>query len=62
MSWVVASVALAVAGLLVIGYCAMRVFVAVRALAREVDRTRRKLAPRQAALRDELEVFQRMTE
>jgi hypothetical protein len=58
----VAYVGLAFAGLLVIAYCAFRVFVAVQRLAREVDRTRRRLAPKQAALREELDVFQRMTE
>jgi hypothetical protein len=62
VSWVVASVALAFVGLLVIAYCGFKVFAAVRRLAGELERARRGLLPRQAALRDELEVLNRMTD
>jgi len=57
-----ASVALAFAGLLVVAYCGVKVFFAVQRLAGELERARRRLTPKQAALRDELEVLNRMTE
>ena len=62
MFWVVSSVALAFAGLLVLAYCAFRVFQAVRVLATEIERARRLLGPRRSALKDEVEVMQRMNE
>ena len=43
-------VGLAFAGLVVIGVCAVQVFVAVRGLGRELQRTKRRLAPKRTAL------------
>lgn len=48
------SVAVAFAGLVVLAYCAFRVFVAVRRLGGELERTRGRLEPRRQALRQEL--------
>jgi hypothetical protein len=47
-------VGLASAGLAVLGACAIKVFLAVRALGRELDRTRARLEPERAALRGEV--------
>jgi hypothetical protein len=41
------------AGLLVLAACATRVYVAVRALGRQIKATRESLEPRRAALADE---------
>ncbi len=48
------SIAVAFAGLVVLAYCAFRVFVAVRRLGGELERTRGLLEPRRQALRQEL--------
>jgi hypothetical protein len=60
VDWVLASVGVAFAGLLVLAFCGFRVFVAVARLGRELERTRRRLAPKQAALADELRALQRI--
>jgi hypothetical protein len=44
-------VGLAFAGLVVIGACAVQVFLAVRGLGRELQRTGRRLEPKRSALR-----------
>jgi hypothetical protein len=51
------SVGLAFCGLLALAFCAFRVFLAVWRLSAELDRARRRLGPRQAALREELEAL-----
>jgi hypothetical protein len=51
------SVGLAFCGLLVLAYCVFKVFTEVQKLASEVDRARRRLGPKQAALREELEAL-----
>ncbi|MER7546844.1 hypothetical protein [Actinomadura sp.] len=56
--WVAVSVALGFAGLAVLAWCAFRVWLGVRSLGRELDRTRRRLQPRRSALRDELSRLQ----
>jgi len=53
-------VALAFAGLVVIGACAFKVFLAVRALGCELERTRKRLEPKQVDLRREVEHLDRM--
>lgn len=55
--WVMAAIGLAFCGLLVLAYCAFRVFGAVRRLAAELDRAHKRLEPKQAALREELEAL-----
>jgi hypothetical protein len=60
--WVVVSVGVAFAGLVVLAVCAARVFLAVRGLARELERTKRRLEPRQKTLRSELRTLRRETE
>ncbi|MFJ2033584.1 hypothetical protein [Streptosporangium sp. NPDC087985] len=45
MVWIFAAVALAFAGLVVLGFLGLRVLLAARDLGREVDRTRRRLEP-----------------
>ncbi|MGI8331864.1 hypothetical protein ACRYCC_17995 [Actinomadura scrupuli] len=60
MDWVLASVGIAFMGLLALAYCTFRVFVAVTRLGRELERTRRRLEPKQAALTDELQALQRI--
>jgi membrane protein implicated in regulation of membrane protease activity len=57
--WVVVSVGVAFAGLVVLAVCAFKVFLAVRGLARELERTRRRLEPRQKALQGELQTLRR---
>lgn len=52
-----ASIGLAFCGLLVLAYCAFRVFGAVQRLSAELDRARKRLGPKQAALREELEAL-----
>lgn len=54
VAWVPVSVVLGFVGLAVLGYCSFRVYLAVRGLGRELERTRARLAPKQSALRDEL--------
>ncbi|TMR01924.1 hypothetical protein ETD83_13355 [Actinomadura soli] len=58
MTWSVIAVALGFAGLVVLFYCAFRVHLGVRRLGRELERTRRLLAPEHAALRAELSDLQ----
>ncbi|WP_344958463.1 hypothetical protein [Actinomadura miaoliensis] len=58
MGWVGASVALGFAGLAVLAVCAFKVYLGVRRLGRELDRTRRRLAPRHSALNEELRILQ----
>jgi hypothetical protein len=57
MSWVMGAVALAFAGMVVVGYCAVRVFGALRNLSGELDRARARLEPERAALQGELSRF-----
>ncbi|MQA96615.1 MAG: hypothetical protein GEV11_18930 [Streptosporangiales bacterium] len=57
--WVFLSVALAVAGLLVLTVCALRVHAAARGLAVELERTRRRLQPQHSALTSELRHLER---
>ncbi|MGH3389244.1 MAG: hypothetical protein ACRDOO_10245 [Actinomadura sp.] len=59
MGWVVASVGVAFAGLVVLSVCAVKVFLALRELGRELERTGRLLEPAQLALRSELRELQR---
>jgi hypothetical protein len=54
MAWV----GLTSIGLVVLAACAVKVFLAVRGLGRELDRTWRRLAPERRALRDELHTLQ----
>jgi hypothetical protein len=59
MTWTFAAVGLATAGLAVLGFLSAQVFVAARGLGREIDRTRRRLAPvldEHGEQRDELRV------
>lgn len=50
MSWILAAVALAFAGLAVLGFLAFRVFLATRRLGREVERARLRLTSTREAL------------
>ncbi|WP_067473080.1 hypothetical protein [Actinomadura hibisca] len=52
------TVAMSFAGLLVLAFCGFKVHLGVRRLARELDRTRRRLEPEQTALRSELHDLQ----
>ncbi|QKW40590.1 hypothetical protein HUT06_22610 [Actinomadura sp. NAK00032] len=52
--WVAVSVSLGFAGLAVLAWCAFKVWLGVRRFGRELERTRRRLEPKQSALRDEL--------
>jgi hypothetical protein len=54
MAWVMVFLGLAFAGLAVLGACSVKVFVALRGLSRELERTRRSLEPQHAALKGEL--------
>ncbi|HEX2316425.1 MAG TPA: hypothetical protein VHJ17_21970 [Thermomonospora sp.] len=54
VGWAQVFVGVAFAGLLVLAACSFRVFLAVRGLGRELERTRRRLEPKQSALSDEL--------
>jgi hypothetical protein len=58
MSLVVAWVGLTFIGLVVLAVCAAKVFVAVRALGRELEQARRRLETEQSSLRHELETLQ----
>jgi hypothetical protein len=60
--WVVVSVGVAFAGLVVLAVGAFKVFLAVHGLARELERTKRRLEPRQKALRSELRTLRRAAE
>jgi threonine/homoserine/homoserine lactone efflux protein len=51
MSWIIAAVALAFAGLVVLGFLGVRVLRATAELGREVNRTRSRLEPAQTLLR-----------
>jgi hypothetical protein len=51
MPWVMSFVALAFAGLVVLAFCAARLYLAVRGLGRELARTGRRLEPRRTALK-----------
>jgi hypothetical protein len=62
MGWVMVFVGLAFVGLVVLSACSVKVFVAVRGLGRELERTRRSLEPKQAALQSELNRLQRSSE
>lgn len=55
-------VGLAFAGLVVIGACAVRVFAAVRGLARELQHTRERLEPKRSALRTAAQRLERARE
>jgi hypothetical protein len=48
--WVMLFIGLAFAGLAVLGVCAVKVFLAVRELGRELQRTRERLEPKRSAL------------
>ena len=58
VSWLYAWVGLTVAGLVVLAWCAVKLYFAVRALGRELERTWRRLTPERQALRDELRTLQ----
>jgi hypothetical protein len=51
------SIALGFLGLAVLGACSFRVYLGVRRLGRELERTRRRLAPQHSALHDELQAL-----
>jgi hypothetical protein len=56
------SVGVSFAGLAVLAVCAFRVFLAVRGLARELERTKRLLEPRRLALQNELQALRHARE
>lgn len=60
--WVVAWVGLSFAGLVVLAVCAVRLSVAVNGLARELDRTRRRLEPKRRTLQGELQALRQSRE
>lgn len=62
MPWVTLWVGLAFAGVVVLGLCAIKVFVAVRGLGRELERTRTRLVAEQAKIARELEGLDRSRE
>ncbi|MFF5259625.1 hypothetical protein ACFY4C_11820 [Actinomadura viridis] len=62
MEWAGISVALGFAGLAVLAVCSFKVYLGVRALGRELERTRRRLGPQHSALRDELRDLQETRE
>jgi hypothetical protein len=55
-------VGLAFAGLVVIGVCAVKVFVAVRGLGRELQHTRERLEPKRSALKTAAQRLERARE
>jgi hypothetical protein len=55
-------VGLAFAGLVVLSACAVKVWLSVRGLGRELRRTRARLEPKQAALAREMRRFERSGE
>ncbi|RFU39145.1 hypothetical protein DZF91_23955 [Actinomadura logoneensis] len=54
MTWLAMAVALGSAGLAVLAWCSFRVWLGVRRLARELERTRRRLGPKHSVLRAEV--------
>ena len=62
VAWAMVSVVLGFAGLCVLSYAAFRVFLGVRALGGEVERTRRRLEPRQRELGRVLEGWRARSE
>jgi len=54
VAWGAISVVLGFAGLAVLAVCSFRVYLGVRRLARELERTRRRLEPQHSALRKEV--------
>ncbi|MFI0446124.1 hypothetical protein [Actinomadura sp. 6N118] len=54
MAWVPVSVAMGFVGIAILAYCSFKVYLGVRRLGRELDRTRRRLEPKQSTLQDEL--------
>jgi threonine/homoserine/homoserine lactone efflux protein len=52
--WVAVSVSLGFAGVAVLAWCAFKVWLGVRRLGRELERTKRRLEPKRSALSDEL--------
>jgi hypothetical protein len=54
VAWVSVSVSLGFVGLAVLAWCAFKVWLGVRRFGRALERTRRRLEPKQSALRDEL--------
>ncbi|MEV4257802.1 hypothetical protein AB0J52_31970 [Spirillospora sp. NPDC049652] len=54
MTWTAVAVTLGFAGLAVLAWCSFRVWLRVRRLARELERARRRLGPKQSALRAEM--------
>jgi hypothetical protein len=60
--WVTLWVGLAFAGVVVLGFCAIKVFLAVQGLGRELERTRARLAPKQAKVARELKGLDRPRE
>ncbi|MCP2342606.1 hypothetical protein [Actinomadura rupiterrae] len=58
MTWLAAAVVLGFAGLAVLAWCSFRVWLGVRRLARELERTRRRLQPKHSALRAEVRDLQ----
>ncbi|WP_034484989.1 hypothetical protein [Actinomadura oligospora] len=55
MTWTVIAVTLGFAGLAVLAWCSFRLWLGVRRLARELERTRRRLEPKHSALRAEVD-------
>ncbi|WP_242614149.1 hypothetical protein [Actinomadura roseirufa] len=58
MAWIPVAVTLGFAGLAVLAYCSFRLYLGVRRFGRELERTKRRLVPKQSALRDELTYLQ----
>jgi HAMP domain-containing protein len=58
MMWVAVSVSLGFAGVAVLAWCAFKVWLGVRRLGRELERTKRRLEPKRSALSDELSRLQ----
>jgi hypothetical protein len=62
MPWVMLFIGLTFAGLAVIAACAVKVFLAVRGLGRELKRTRGRLEPKRSALADAARRLERTRE
>jgi hypothetical protein len=58
MGWAQAFVGIVFAGLVVMAVCTAKVFHAVQGLGRELERTRRRLEPKESALQSELRTLQ----